>query len=188
MTKTNAHFDNAIALQAGIGDHTKTAKDSKAALDDAAFVQMVNFVTGNVDGNHDKNGNRVPTIKGNTKAAAAWKENLIERHSFPKRHAQTIASVSLNKNLARLVIKGLAKLDTPKTGGELLQMVTNILAENELTTVNKMKAFISEPVDKVAKLLEAIAKLEEEDRARFDVEYNGDLYKTVLLQGSTDDE
>ena len=70
MTNTNAHFDNAIALQAGIGDHTKTAKDSKAALDDAAFVQMVNFVTGNVDGNHDKNGNRIPTIKGNTKAAA----------------------------------------------------------------------------------------------------------------------
>ena len=171
MTNMNAHFDNAIALQGDIAARTKTAKDSKTELDQAAFVQMVMFITGNVDGNHDKNGNRVPTIKGNTKAAAAWKESLIERHSFPKRHAQTVASISLNRNLVRLVIKGLAKLDTPTSEVELLQMVTDILAENELTTVNKMKAFISEPVDKVAKLLEAIAKLEDEDRESFAIGY-----------------
>ena len=104
-------------------------------------------------------------------AAAAWQLNLVEQHSFPKRHAQTIASISLNKNLVRLVIKGLAKLDTPTSEVELLQMVTDILAENELTTVNKLKQFIADPVDRVAKLLEAIAKLDADERESFNVGY-----------------
>jgi hypothetical protein len=93
------------------------------------------------------------------------------QHSFPKRHAQTIASISFNKNLVRLVIKGLAKLDTPDTEVELLQMVTDILAENELTTVNKLKQFIADPVDRVAKLLEAIAKLDADERESFNAGY-----------------
>lgn len=167
----NAHFDNAIALQADIAARTKTAKDSKTKLDQAAFVQMVMFITGNVDGNRDKSGNRLPTIKGKTKASAAWQSNLVEQHGFPKRHAQTIASISLNKNLVRIVIKGLAKLDTPSSEVELLQMVTDILVENELTTVNKLKQFIADPVDRVAKLLEAIAKLDTDERESFDVGY-----------------
>jgi hypothetical protein len=175
MTNTNAHFDNAIALQSDIAARTKTAKDSKTKLDQAAFVQMVMFITGNVDGNRDKTGNRLPTIKGKTKAAAAWKEDLIEQHKFPKRHAQTIASIALNKNLVRIVIKGLVKLGAPygyeTTEVELLQMVTDILAENELTTVNKLKQFIADPVDRVAKLLEAIAKLDTDERESFDIGY-----------------
>jgi hypothetical protein len=171
MTKTNTHFDNAIALQSDIAVRTKTAKDSKTKLDQAAFVQMVMFITGNVEGNRDKKGNRIPNIKGKTKASAAWQLDLVEKHSFPKRHAQTIASISFNKNLVRLVIKGLAKLDTPDTEVELLQMVTDILAENELTTVNKLKNFIADPVDRVAKLLEAIAKLDADERESFDLAY-----------------
>ena len=171
MTNTNAHFDNAIALQANIALRTKTAKDSKTKLDQAAFVQMVMFITGNVEGNRDKKGNRLPTIKGKTKASAAWQLNLVEQHSFPKRHAQTIASISLNKNLVRLVIKGLAKLDTPSSEVELLQTVTDILAENELTTVNKLKQFMADPVDRVAKLLEAIANLDADERESFNVGY-----------------
>ena len=171
MTKTNTHFDNAIALQPDLAANKKILSVGKTKLDQAAFVQMVMFITGNVEGNRDKKGNRIPNIKGKTKASAAWQLDLIEQHSFPKRHAQTIASISFNKNLVRLVIKGLAKLDTPDTEVELLQMVTDILAENELTTVNKLKQFIADPVDRVAKLLEAIAKLDADERESFDLAY-----------------
>jgi hypothetical protein len=39
--------------------------------------------------------------------------------------------------------------------------------QNELTSVNKLKAFIAPPVDRVAKLLEAISKLEEDELESF---------------------
>ena len=72
-----------------------------------------------------------------------------------------------------MVAEGLAKLDTPKNDGQLAQFVTDILADAELTTVNKLKAYIAAPVDKVAKLLEAIAKLDdgelEDFKAGFEV-------------------
>lgn len=92
---------------------------------------------------------------------------MIEAHGFKKRHAQTITSISLNKNIFKMVASGLAKLPEPKNDGQLAQFVTDILVENDLTTVNKLKAYIAAPVDKVAKLLEAIAKLDDDELDSF---------------------
>jgi hypothetical protein len=58
---------------------------------------------------------------------------------------------------------------------KLAQAVASILAQNELTTVNKLKAFIAPPVDKVAKLLEAIAKLESEELESFKGSIRGNV-------------
>ena len=168
----NVLFKSAIELQADVLAKTKEKSEATTNLNNAAFVQMVMFIAGNVD-SHDKNGNRRPQINGGTKLAGSFQVNLVENHQFTKRQAQTVASISFNKKLTGLVIRGLAGSDTPENDQELLQTVTNILADNELTTVNKLKAYIAAPVDKVAKLLEAIAKLDdgelEDFKAGFEV-------------------
>ena len=153
----NALFKNAIALQADLDKRTATASKAKQALNDAAYVQMVLFIS----------GNQSEKIKAGTKKAGALQAQLIEEYSFKKRHAQTITSVALNKNIFKMVSEGLAKLNTPQNDGQLAQLVTDILAENELTSVNKLKAYIATPVDRVAKLLETIAKLEADEMDQF---------------------
>ncbi len=152
----NVLFSNAIALQADIDSRVKLASETKQAANDAAYVQMVLFIA----------GNQAAKIIGGTKKAGQFQTVLIESHNFPKRHAQTVASIALNKKINALVKKGLNVIEC-KTDAETTQAVANILAENELTTVNKLKAYIAPPVDKVAKLLEAIAKLESEEFESF---------------------
>tara|TARA_S200002703_G_scaffold159905_2_gene175365 strand:- start:133 stop:639 length:507 start_codon:yes stop_codon:yes gene_type:complete len=157
----NALFNNAIALQSDLDKRTAKAGKAKQELNDAAYVQMVLFIA----------GNQSEKINAGTKKAGALQAQLIEAHGFKKRHAQTITSVSLNKNIFKMVAGGLAKLETPENNGQLAQSVTNILADNELTSVNKLKAYIATPVDKVAKLLEAIAKLEGDEMEEFKAGY-----------------
>jgi hypothetical protein len=155
----NTLFDNAIALQADIDKRAKLASETKQAANDAAFVQMVLFIA----------GNQSAKIKGGTKKAGQFQTALIENHGFQKRHAQTVASIALNKKIFALIASswdGVACTD-----GKLAQIVGDILAANELSTVNKLKAFIAPPVDKVAKLLEAIAKLESEELESFKVAF-----------------
>jgi hypothetical protein len=162
----NTLFSNAIALQSDIDRRAKLASETKQAANDAAYVQMVLFIA----------GNQTAKIKGGTKKAGQFQTVLIESHNFPKRHAQTISSIALNKKIFEMIASswdGVACTD-----GKLAQIVGEILAANELTTVNKLKAYIAPPVDKVAKLLEAIAKLESEEfesfKAAFDEMLGGD--------------
>tara|TARA_R110000787_G_scaffold227183_1_gene334963 strand:+ start:84 stop:587 length:504 start_codon:yes stop_codon:yes gene_type:complete len=156
----NTLFTSAIALQGDIDRRAKLASETKQAANDAAFIQMVFFIA----------GNQAAKIIGGTKKAGQFQTVLIENHNFPKRHAQTVASVSLNKKINALVKKGLTDIQC-NTDAETTQAVANILAENELTTVNKLKAYIAPPIDKVAKLLEAIAKLENEEFESFKVAF-----------------
>ena len=166
----NVLFKGAIELQADVLAKTKTKTEATNNLNNSAFVQMVMFIAGNVN-NFDKAGNRRPEINGGTKIAGAFQVNLVENHQFTKRQAQTVASISFNKKLTGLVIRGLAVVDVPENTQKYIQTVTNILADNELTSVNKLKSYIEGPVDKVAKLLEAIAKLDDEERESFNVGY-----------------
>ncbi len=46
------------------------------------------------------------------------------------------------------------------------QGIMNVLAEHELTTVNKLKRFVAGPVDPLKPILEAIERLEANDKAR----------------------
>jgi hypothetical protein len=156
----NTLFNNAIALQADIDTRAKLARETKQSANDAAYVQMVLFIA----------GNQAAKIIGGTKKAGQFQAVLIESHGFPKRHAQTVASIALNKKISALVKNGLANTECG-TDAEKTQAVASILAENELTTVNKLKAFIAPPVDKIAKLLEAIAKLESEELESFKVAF-----------------
>jgi hypothetical protein len=151
----NTLFDNAIALQADIDTRVKLARETKQAANDAAFVQMVLFIA----------GNQIAQIKGGTKKAGQFQTTLIESHNFPKRHAQTVASVSLNKKIFTLIASSWDGVSC--TDGKLAQIVGEILVANELNTINKLKAFIAPPVDRVAKLLEAISKLEEDELESF---------------------
>ena len=156
----NTLFTNAIALQADIDKRVKLASETKQASDNAAFVQMVLFIA----------GNQTAKINGGTKKAGQFQKVLIEKHGFPKRHAQTVASIALNKKISALVKKGLSNTECGNDA-ETTQAVANILAENELSTINKLKAYIAPPVDKVAKLLEAIAKLESQELESFKVAF-----------------
>tara|TARA_Y100000004_G_C8916700_1_gene413418 strand:- start:345 stop:875 length:531 start_codon:yes stop_codon:yes gene_type:complete len=162
----NVLFQSAIELQADVLAKTKAKSEATTNLNNSAFVQMVMFIAGNVN-NFDKAGNRRPEINGGTKLAGAFQVNLVENHQFTKRQAQTVASISFNKKLTGLIIRGLAGLDVPENNQELLQSVTNILSDNELTSVNKLKSYIEGPKDKVAKLLEAIAKLDDDELEDF---------------------
>lgn len=156
MENTNTLFSNAIALQDDINTRAKLASETKQAANDAAFVQMVLFIA----------GNQIAKIKAGTKKAGQFQAVLIESHGFPKRHAQTVASIALNKKISALIQSGLANIECGNDA-ETAQAVASILAENELTTVNKLKAYIAPPVDKVAKLLEAIAKLDDDEMESF---------------------
>jgi cytochrome c len=152
----NTLFSNAIALQADIDRRAKLASETKQAANDAAYVQMVLFIA----------GNQAAKIQGGTKKAGQFQSALIEAHNFPKRHAQTVASIALNKKINALVKKGLATTECGNDA-ETTQAVADILADNELTSVNKLKSFIAAPVDRVAKLLEALAKLDEDELESF---------------------
>jgi len=153
----NVLFKGAIALQADLDKRTAKAGKAKQEVDDAAYVQMVLFIA----------GNQSEKIKAGTKKAGALQAQLIEAHGFKKRHAQTITSVSLNKTIYNIIAEGITKRETPENDGQLAQIVTDILSDYELTTVNKLKAYIAAPVDKVAKLLEAITKLDEDELDSF---------------------
>ena len=157
----NALFNNAIALQADLDKRNAKAGKAKQEANAAAYVQMVLFIA----------GNQSAKINAGSKKAGALQAQLIESHGFKKRHAQTITSISLNKNIFKMVASGLAKKAEPKNDGQLAQFVTDILAEAELTSVNKLKDYIRQPVDKVAKLLEAIAKLDDEELEDFKAGY-----------------
>ena len=162
----NVLFKGAIELQADVLANKKAKTEATKKFNNSSFVQMVMFIAGNVN-NFDKSGSRRPQINGGTKQAGAFQVNLVENHQFTKRHAQTVASISFNKKLTGLIIRELSKLDMPKDDAALVQFVTNILADNELTSVNKLKSYVEGPVDKVAKLLEAIAKLDDDELDQF---------------------
>ena len=162
----NVLFKSAIELQSDVLAKTRAKAEAVTKLDSSSFVQLVLFIAGNVN-NFDKAGNRRPEINGGTKLAGTFQANLVENHQFTKRQAQTVTSIAFNKKLTGLVIRGLAGRDVPENNQEYVQTVTDILSENELTTVNKLKAFIAAPVDKVARLLEAIAKLDDDELDSF---------------------
>ena len=161
-TTTNTLFVKAIELQTDVAKKSKTVKTAKTKHDAAAFVQMVLFIT----------GNQSEKIKPGTKKAGSFQANLIDNHAFPKRHAQTISSISLNKSIFDLISKGLAGLDEPTDDVHLAQQVTDLLIENGLETINKLKSHIATPSDRVQKLLEAIAKLEQDQREDFQAKYD----------------
>jgi hypothetical protein len=164
-TTTNTLFVKAIELQIDVAKKSKAVKSAKTKHDAAAFVQMVLFIT----------GNQSEKIKPGTKKAGSFQANLIDNHAFPKRHAQTISSISLNKNIFDLISKGLAGLDEPTDDIHLAQQVTELLVCENLETINKLKAYIATPTNKVQKLLEAIAKLEQGQLEDFQAGYDAYL-------------
>ena len=146
---TNANFTSAIELQEVINGHALQARKATGEKNTVEFLQYSLFIAGNIS----------EKIKLRTKKAKAVKEMLIEA-GRSDRNAQTIISVVFNSKIGKLV----KDCTTP-------QAVVDVLAANELDSVSKLKRFIAEPVDKVAKLLEAIAKLEKDERESFAVGY-----------------
>tara|TARA_R110000751_G_scaffold243354_1_gene343507 strand:- start:55 stop:522 length:468 start_codon:yes stop_codon:yes gene_type:complete len=149
MTNLNANFTSAIELQAVINNHAKEARAATGEKNTVEFMQYSLFITGNIS----------EKIKLRTKKAKAIKQQLIEA-GRSDRNAQTVVSVVFNSKVGKLV----KDCTTP-------QGVVDVLAANELDSVSKLKRFIAEPIDKVAKLLEAIANLEQDERDNFDVGY-----------------
>ena len=146
---TNQNFTSAIELQAVINNHAKEARKATGEKNTVEFMQYSLFIAGNISEN----------IKLRTKKAKAVKELLTEA-GRSDRNAQTIISVVFNSKIGKLV----KDCKTP-------QDVVDVLAANELDSVSKLKRFIAEPIDKVAKLLEAIAKLEQDERDSFAIGY-----------------
>jgi hypothetical protein len=145
----NLNFTSAIDLQAVINNHAKEARVATGEKNTVEFMQYSLFIAGNISEN----------IKLRTKKAKAVKELLVEA-GRSDRNAQTIISVVFNSKIGKLV----KDCTTP-------QGVVDVLAANELDSVSKLKRFIAEPIDKVAKLLEAIANLEQDERDSFVIGY-----------------
>ena len=145
----NLNFTSAIELQEVINGHALQARKATGEKNNVEFMQYSLFITGNISEN----------IKLRTKKAKAVKELLIEA-GRSDRNAQTVVSVVFNSKIGKLV----KDCTTP-------QDVVDVLAANELDSVSKLKRFIAEPVDKVAKLLEAIANLEQDERDSFAIGY-----------------
>ena len=145
----NLNFTGAIELQEVINGHALQARKATGEKNNVEFMQYSLFITGNISEN----------IKLRTKKAKAVKELLIEA-GRSDRNAQTVVSVVFNSKIGKLV----KDCENP-------QDVVDVLAENELDSVSKLKRFIAEPVDKVAKLLEAIANLEQDERDSFAIGY-----------------
>ena len=174
----NELFATGVQLQSDVGGKMKIASEAKSVLDQAAFVQMVFFIAGNYSAK----------IKAKTKKAGKFQTELVETHSFPKRHAQTISSIALNKKICKIVRDAVTMVspgivvmndDTliVDDSAAFAQFVTDTLAANELTTINKQKAFIADPVDPIQKILEMIDKLDKEQQQDFDGCY--EIYKNA---------
>ena len=149
MNNLNANFTSAIELQEVINGHALQARKATGEKNNIEFMQYSLFIAGNIS----------EKIKLRTKKAKAVKELLTEA-GRSDRNAQTVVSVVFNSKVGKLV----KACKTP-------QDVVDVLAANELDSVSKLKRFIAEPIDKVAKLLEAIANLEQAERESFDVGY-----------------
>jgi hypothetical protein len=149
MTNLNANFTSAIELQEVINGHALQARKATGEKNTVEFMQYSLFIAGNIS----------EKIKLRTKKAKAVKEMLIEV-GRSDRNAQTVVSVVFNSKIGKLV----KDCKNP-------QDVVDVLAANELDSVSKLKRFIADPVDRVAKLLEAVANLEQAERDSFAAAY-----------------
>jgi len=139
---SNLNFTSALELQAIINDFAGEARTARGKANSAEFMQYCLFLTGNIK----------EKVKLRTKKSVAIKEALVEA-GRSERNAQTVVGVVFNSKLGKLV-----KDCTD------VQSVIDTLAEHELDSVTKLKQYVTKPVDKVQRLIEAIEKLEGDER------------------------
>ena len=148
---SNSLFDKsirkAVEIQSVLNELKSEGKELRTKVNASSLTQYVHLI----------HANAVATkpVKTRSKQSKQIRDMLVAAGTT-ERDALTKVSTCFSAKILKLFKDFDKKSD--------VQGVMDILTENELTTVNKLKRFVSGPVDKVQQLIEAIEKLENEDR------------------------
>jgi hypothetical protein len=148
---SNSLFDKsirkAVEIQSVLNELKSEGKELRTKVNASSLTQYVHLI----------HANAVATkpVKTRSKQSKEIRDMLVVAGTT-ERDALTKVSTCFSAKILKLFKDFDKKSDA--------QGVMDILEEHDLTTVNKLKRFVAGPVDKVQQLIEAIEKLENEDR------------------------
>ena len=145
----NEMFREAINLQSRLASLSEEASVVRGLRNDAEFRQYLLAALGAV----------AMGIKPRSKGSVAMREALIAA-GRTKRNAETLVETTLNKRVAELA-RAASGTDDP------VAALVASFAELEIDSVSSMKRWLAPAVDKVDRLMEAVAKLDGDDADAF---------------------
>ena len=145
----NPMFSEALALQSRLAVLSEEAATVRGLRNDAEFRQYLLAALGAV----------AMGIKPRSKGSVAMREALIAA-GRTKRNAETLVETTLNKRVAELA-RAASGTDDP------VAALVASFAELEIDSVSSMKRWLAPAVDKVDRLMEAVAKLDGDDADAF---------------------
>jgi hypothetical protein len=145
----NPLFAEAINLQSRLAVLSEEAATVRGLRNDAEFRQYLLAALAAV----------AMGIKPRSKGSVAMREAMIAA-GRTKRNAETLVETTLNKRVAELA-RAASGMDDP------VAALVASFAELEIDSVSSLKRWLAPVIDKVEKLLEAVAKLDGDDADTF---------------------
>ena len=145
----NKSIKTAIEIQAVLNELKSEGKELKTKVNATSLTQYVHLIHANAVA--------AKPVKTRSKQSKQIRDMLVTAGTT-ERDALTKVSTCFSAKILKL-FKGFDKKAD-------VQAVMDILAEHDLTTVNKLKRFAAGPVDPLKPILEAIKRLEANDKAR----------------------
>ena len=145
----NKSIKTAVEIQAVLNELKSEGKELKTKVNATSLTQYVHLI----------HANAVATkpVRTRSKQSKEIRDMLVVAGTT-ERDALTKVSTCFSAKILKLF------KDFDKKSGA--QGVMDILAEHDLTTVNKLKRFVAGPIDPVKPILDAIKRLEASDKAR----------------------
>ncbi len=145
----NKSINTAIEIQAVLNELKSEGKELKTRVNATSLTQYVHLIHANAVA--------AKPVKTRSKQSKQIRDMLVTAGTT-ERDALTKVSTCFSAKILKLFKDFDKKSDA--------QGIMNVLAEHELTTVNKLKRFVAGPVDPLKPILEAIERLEANDKAR----------------------
>ena len=145
----NEMFREAISLQSRLAVLSEEAATVRGMRNDAEFKQYMLAALAAV----------AMGIKPRSKGSVAMREALIAA-GRTKRNAETLVETTLNKRVAELARAASGEPDP-------VAALVASFAELEIDSVSSLKRWLAPAVDKVERIMEAVAKLDGDDAESF---------------------
>ena len=145
----NKSIKTAVEIQAVLNELKSEGKELKTKVNATSLTQYIHFIHANAVS--------PKPVRTRSKQSKEIRDMLVVAGTT-ERDALTKVSTCFSAKILKLFKDFDKKAD--------VQAVMDILAEHDLTTVNKLKRFVAGPIDPVKPILDAIKRLEASDKAR----------------------
>mgnify|MGYP003116840617 CR=1 FL=1 len=145
----NKSIKTAVEIQAVLNELKAEGKELKTRVNATSLTQYVHLIHANAVA--------AKPVRTRSKQSKQIRDMLVTAGTT-ERDALTKVSTCFSAKILKLFKDFDKKSD--------VQAVMDILAEHDLTTVNKLKRFVAGPIDPVKPILDAIKRLEASDKAR----------------------